>query len=148
MAETRSDKKNIFQAENVVVHKTQPQGGDLPSIGRVHEERDVPINSLLKAGGYLIVFTVLVCIGCWGMFEFFATQAEQRDPQVSPLAADRPTPSPALQLGTTSRLQRYALAQPCWRSHVGFPVPRGHLGRARARRSGLPRPGKQSARCS
>ena len=119
MAENRPDKKNIFQAENVVVHKTQPQGGDVPSIGRVHEERDVPIGSLLRAAGYLVVFTVLICIGCWGMFEFFATQAEHRDPELSPLAEDIQTPPPLLQSNPPLDMARWRKQEDSALKHSG-----------------------------
>jgi hypothetical protein len=97
MAEKREDKKSIFQGENVIVRKTMPQGGDVPSIGHVHEERDVPLNSLVKAAGYLVVFCTVAALACWGLFEFFAARAEQADPQISPLAERRTPPSPRLQ---------------------------------------------------
>lgn len=97
MAEKRQDEKNIFQAENVIVRKTMPQGGDVPSIGHVHEERDVPIASLTKAAIYLVVFTGLICLGLWGLFEFYAAQSERADPQLSPLAEKRMPPGPRLQ---------------------------------------------------
>jgi hypothetical protein len=97
MAEKRQDDKNIFQGENVIVHKTVAQGGDVPSIGHVHEERDVPINSLAKALGYLVVGIALSALACWGLFEFFAAQADRADPQLSPLAERRSPPGPRLQ---------------------------------------------------
>lgn len=107
MGDTRADKKNIFQAENVVVHKTRPQTGDVPSIGHVHEERDVPINSLLKAGAYLIVFVTLVGLGCWGLFEFFAARATRADPQLSPLVEKHVTPGPLLQSNPSLAMQAF-----------------------------------------
>jgi hypothetical protein len=97
MAEKRQDNKSIFQGENVIVHKTVAQGGDVPSIGHVHESRDVPIKSLAKAIGFLILGIALVSLLCWGMFEFFAAQAERADPQLSPLAVRRSPPGPRLQ---------------------------------------------------
>lgn len=97
MAEKRSDEKSIFEGENVIVHKTMSQGGHVPSIGHVHEERDVPITALSKAIGALVVGIAVVALVCWGLFEFFATQAERADPQLSPLAERRMPPGPRLQ---------------------------------------------------
>jgi hypothetical protein len=107
MAEKREDKKSIFQAENVIVKKTMPQGGDVPSIGHVHEERDVPLNSLVKAAIYLVVFTGLISLALWGLFEFFAAQADERDPQLSPLAERRTPPSPRLQSNPAADMARF-----------------------------------------
>src|SRR5688572_23458952 len=107
MGETRSDKKNIFQAEDVVVHKTRPQTGDVPSIGHVHEHRDVPINSLLKSGAYLIVFIGLISLGCWGLFEFFAARALRTDPQLSPLVEQRTVPGPLLQSNPSREMTEF-----------------------------------------
>jgi hypothetical protein len=107
MAEKRQDEKSIFQGENVIVRKTAPQGGDVPSIGHVHEERDVPINSLLKAAAYLVVSIGVICLALWGLFEFFAARAERADPQISPLAEHRVPPGPKLQSNPARELATF-----------------------------------------
>jgi hypothetical protein len=82
------------------IHET-PDVSYITNPDVAHEESDVAVRPLLWFVGGLTLFTIVVCLAMFLMFEFFRGREESQELAASPLArqgAERLPPEPRLQL--------------------------------------------------
>ena len=82
------------------IHET-PDVSYITNPDVAHEESDVAVRPLLWFVGGLTVFTIVVCVAMFLMFEYFRGREESQELQASPLARrgeERLPPEPRLQL--------------------------------------------------
>lgn len=68
-----------------------------------HEDSEIDVGTVLKAGGGLFVTVVVCAVIVWGVFRIFEREAAARDPQLSPLARPAGQLSPGPRLETNER---------------------------------------------
>jgi hypothetical protein len=82
-------------------HVTEtPDVSHIKNIDVTHEASDVSVSGLLKFVLALTVMTIVVHVLMWGMFKFFQTQEEKKEPKPGPMAMtreERLPPEPRLQ---------------------------------------------------
>jgi hypothetical protein len=82
-------------------HVTEtPDVSHIKNIDVTHEASDVSVSALLKFVLALTVMTIVVHVLMWGLFKFFQTQEEEKEPKAGPMAMtkeERLPPEPRLQ---------------------------------------------------
>jgi hypothetical protein len=79
-----------------------------------HEKQDVNPVSLVKFGVAMIVLGMVILLGLWGLFNYFAAREERLGPRPSAWAgshAPRPPPEPRLQLAPQIDLKEMRAAE-------------------------------------
>lgn len=77
-----------------------------PGLLRGHEVRDARVGCLVAVGVGMIVSAVVMSVGLWAMFDFFATGARQRDLATVPVFSTAPPPGPQLEVDPDADLAR------------------------------------------
>jgi hypothetical protein len=74
-----------------------------------HEDSDIDVGTVLKAGAGLFMTVVVCAVIVWGVFRLLEREAAARDPQISPVA--RPTgqlpPGPRLETNERGALAKF-----------------------------------------
>ena len=82
-------------------HVTEiPDVSYIKNVDVTHEASDVSVSALLKFVGALTLMTIVVSVLMWGLFRFFASQEDKKEPKPGPMAMtkdERLPPEPRLQ---------------------------------------------------
>jgi len=90
---------------NKTTHKESPSGPPPAEIVEAgHEPLDIKVGPVVKFIVGLTVLGVVSAVGLWGLLKLFESQAEKREPRVSPMMSQeqRLPPEPRLQMAPGS----------------------------------------------